>query len=119
MALSPNQPLVAAGFDDTTICIWDATTGALVEQILGHQDPVCSIVFMPDGKTLVSSDLGGTVKFWNVKELLSASNGEDNNQDAHIQTGNSETSGKMKREETMTCIVHWHGVGSVTSCGPS
>ena len=91
MALSPNQPFVAAGFDDTTICIWDATTGALVEQLLWHQDPVCSIVFTPDGKTLVSSDSGGTVKFWNVKELLGASNGEKNNKDAHVHSVTTNT----------------------------
>ena len=123
VAFSPNQQSVAAGFDDTTICIWDARTGTLVERLC-HQNPVYSIVFLPDGKRLVSSDIRGTVKFWDVDKLLDGSNGENNDDNEHAQSGISKASGKTEREEehnncyTMTCAVH--GVSStVASCGPS
>ena len=79
---------------------------------------------MPDGKRLVSSDFKGRVKFWDVSKLLGASNGGGNNEDDHAQSGNSEGSRTIEREEeqnncyTMTCTAY--GVSlTVASCGPS
>ena len=119
VAFSPNGQFVA-GSNNATIYIWDAT-GAVVEQLLWHQNPVYSIVFTPDGKRLVSSDLSGTVKFWDVSKLLGASNGWGDDEDEHTQSGNSKPSGKIEREEeqsncsTMTCTVP--GVSStLASC---
>ncbi len=118
VAFSPDEQVLAAGSDDATIRIWDATTGALIEQLLWHQHPVYSIVFMPDGKRLVSSDISGKVKFWDLSKLLGASNGGKNEEDEYAQSGNSKASAtEIEREEeqnncsTMTCTIH--GVSQV------
>ena len=38
-------------------------------QLEGHEDRVRKVVFAPDGKTLASSSLDGTVLFWDLTSL--------------------------------------------------
>ncbi|KZP15984.1 hypothetical protein FIBSPDRAFT_794902 [Athelia psychrophila] len=50
VAFSPDGQCIVSGSDNTTIRIWDATTGALIAgPFEGHTSGVMSVVFSPDG----------------------------------------------------------------------
>jgi glucose repression regulatory protein TUP1 len=70
VAISPDMKLVAAGYRDGVVRIWDADTGHLVEQLDGHTDVVRSVAFTPDGKGLISGSLDRTMKRWDLTRFL-------------------------------------------------
>lgn len=57
--------LVTAG-DEGIIRIWDTSNGKRVTELPGHQECVFSLAIHPDGKTLASGDLLGSVRKWNI-----------------------------------------------------
>jgi WD40 repeat protein/uncharacterized caspase-like protein len=70
-ALSPDGTRVAVGTfgtlgTDKSVKLWDATTGRLVRRLEGHAQGVRSIVFSPDGASLLSGSDDATIKHWNV-----------------------------------------------------
>ena len=65
VAFSRNGKRIASGSDDGTIRIWDAETGKVVGELLGHTGVVNSVAFSPDGKLLVSSS-DRTAQIWDV-----------------------------------------------------
>ncbi|KAJ6624922.1 WD40-repeat-containing domain protein [Mycena sp. CBHHK59/15] len=67
VAISPDGALVAAGCVDAVVRIWAVGSGALVEQLRGHQDSVYSVVFTRDGLGLVSGSLDNTLKYWDLR----------------------------------------------------
>src|SRR3989338_6791615 len=46
--------------------IWDVVNGECRHTLHGHTNGVHSVVWSPDGKTVVSGSDDGTIKFWNV-----------------------------------------------------
>jgi WD40 repeat protein len=61
-----------ARYELTEINLWQAETGEEICALRGHSDAVYSIVFSPDGKTLASAGVDGTIKLWELstgKEL--------------------------------------------------
>ncbi|KAF7356907.1 Chromatin associated protein [Mycena venus] len=67
VAISPDGTLVAAGCVDAVVRIWSVASGALVEQLRGHQDSVYSVVFTRDGHGIVSGSLDNTLKYWDLR----------------------------------------------------
>lgn len=72
-AFSRDDRVLAAGSWDKKIWCWDATTGALLRLLEGHDDIVNSVAFSPDGRTVASCIvkvdsrgmiLGGEVRTW-------------------------------------------------------
>ncbi|KAK6447026.1 hypothetical protein FP744_10003276 [Trichoderma asperellum] len=51
------------GFD---IKIWDIATGTCLNTLSGHRSTIYSLVYSPDGLQLVSGDMNGTVKVWDL-----------------------------------------------------
>ncbi|KAJ7281959.1 chromatin associated protein [Mycena rebaudengoi] len=68
VAISPDGQLVAAGCVDAVVRIWSVASGALVEQLRGHQDSVYSVVFTRDGHGIVSGSLDNTLKYWDLRD---------------------------------------------------
>jgi WD40 repeat protein len=58
--------MLATGSCDKTIRVWDLSGEEPVEHAVfkGHTDYLKALAFAPDGKTLVSSGMDGTVRLW-------------------------------------------------------
>jgi len=67
LAVDPSGEVVAAGsLDDFDIHLWSVQTGQLLDRLAGHEGPVSSLAFAPDGGSLVSGSWDRTVRIWSV-----------------------------------------------------
>ena len=47
--------------------LWDLGSGEMVKEFQGHNGPIVSLAYSPDGTMLASSCHGNQIKIWNVK----------------------------------------------------
>lgn len=67
IAVDPAGEVVAAGsLDDFDVHIWSVQTGQLLDQLAGHEGPVSSLAFAPNGGALVSGSWDRTVRIWSI-----------------------------------------------------
>lgn len=67
IAVDPSGEVVAAGsLDDFDIHIWSVQTGQLLDQLSGHEGPISSLAFTPNGDSLVSGSWDRTVRIWSI-----------------------------------------------------
>ena len=55
-----------SGSGDESVKVWDATSGANLLTLTGHNDYVCGVAMFADGTRVVSGSYDGTVKIWNL-----------------------------------------------------
>ncbi|KDQ14545.1 hypothetical protein BOTBODRAFT_72719, partial [Botryobasidium botryosum FD-172 SS1] len=68
VAWSPDGCHIVSGSEDSTICIWDAKTGQLLDEPLrGHTDCVTSVAYSPDGCQIASGSMDKTICIWDAK----------------------------------------------------
>src|SRR5262249_4719456 len=60
-AFSPNDDLVAMGFQDGSIKVWQTGTGALASTLKGQAARVTALAFAPGGQLLLSGGADGTL----------------------------------------------------------
>lgn len=65
VAVSSDGKHVATGGNDRVVRLWTAE-GKLLRELAGHKGYVFSLVFHPDGKSLLSGDQLGIVRQWEV-----------------------------------------------------
>jgi periodic tryptophan protein 2 len=67
MGVDPSGEVVAAGsLDSFDIHIWSVQTGQLLDQLAGHEGPVSSLAFAPNGTVLVSGSWDRTARLWSI-----------------------------------------------------
>ncbi|HMF19320.1 MAG TPA: c-type cytochrome domain-containing protein [Gemmataceae bacterium] len=66
MAFSPNGKALATASYDTTIKLWNASTGKELRTLKEHSDSVYGVSFSKDGTLLASAAADRAVKIWNV-----------------------------------------------------
>jgi len=64
---SPDGTQVVTGSSDTTLIVWDITTGAQISVLNGHESPIVSIAFSPDGTQLLTSSEKSELFVWDVE----------------------------------------------------
>lgn len=66
VATSYDGQLVATCGNDHLVKLWNAADGSPVAVLRGHEHHVYSVAFHPDGASLVSGDLKGVLRHWDL-----------------------------------------------------
>jgi periodic tryptophan protein 2 len=67
LAVDPSGEVVCAGsLDSFDIHIWSVQTGQLLDRLAGHEGPISSLAFAPDGGVVVSGSWDHTVRIWSI-----------------------------------------------------
>ena len=67
LAIDPSAEIVcASSLDSFDIHIWSVQTGQLLDQLSGHEGPIPTLAFTPDGATLASGSWDHTIRLWSV-----------------------------------------------------
>lgn len=66
LVVSPDGTRLATVGDDRIVRIWSCETGKLDKELPVHPQRVFSLAFAPDGRSVVSGDLYGTLRQWEL-----------------------------------------------------
>jgi WD40 repeat protein len=66
LAFSPDGNLLAAGYEDMRVILYDAQTGEPIRVLRGHTGEVYGVAFSPDGR-LLASGAGDATMLWDVE----------------------------------------------------
>lgn len=66
LAFSPDGGSIAVGSWDSSIEVFDISTGSIVLSIRGHEDAITDVAFSPDATKLYSRSLDGTLRTWDA-----------------------------------------------------
>ncbi|MDA0209522.1 MAG: WD40 repeat domain-containing protein [Cyanobacteria bacterium FC1] len=67
VAISPNGRFLAGTTSETTITVWDLTTGQALRTLDGHTLPILALAIAPDNQTLLSTGHDRTLHLWNLQ----------------------------------------------------
>jgi WD40 repeat protein len=66
LAVSPNSKTLATCGNDHLVKLWSVPECQPLAELIGHENHVYNVAFHPDGQHLVSADLKGIVKVWDL-----------------------------------------------------
>lgn len=67
LAIDPSAEIVCASSHDSfDIHLWNVQTGQLLDRLSGHEGPVSTLAFVPDGSTLASGSWDHTIRLWSI-----------------------------------------------------
>ncbi|CCX09741.1 Similar to Periodic tryptophan protein 2 homolog; acc. no. Q9C270 [Pyronema omphalodes CBS 100304] len=88
LAVDSSGEIVCAGsLDSFDIHIWNVQTGQLLETLSGHDGPISSLSFAPDGSSLVSGSWDRTVRIWSIFTR-------------------TQTSEPLQQQADVLCVIH-------------
>jgi WD40 repeat protein len=64
--VSPDGTQLASAGNDYQVRLWNISDGSLVRELAGHQRDIYSVAFHPAGQFVLSGDLTGVLKQWEV-----------------------------------------------------
>ena len=67
IAWSPNGQMLAAGYSDCTIRLWNSQSGELKRILEGHASSICSVAWSSDARTLASVSEDHALRLWDVE----------------------------------------------------
>ena len=67
VALTPDGSRIVTASQDTTVRIWDATSGADVGALKGHTGEINAVTVTADGLRIVTGSSDGTARIWDAK----------------------------------------------------
>lgn len=67
LAVSSDGSLLATAGRDQSVRIWSAADGSLKQELPQHSHDICQVAIHPEGKSVVSGDLMGTVRHWDLE----------------------------------------------------
>jgi WD40 repeat protein len=67
LAVSRSGAIVAIGFTDGRIRLWDASRRQTIHSLQEAEGEINGLSFSPDGKTLASGSAGGTIRLWDTE----------------------------------------------------
>lgn len=72
LAVSPDGKLLASCGNDLMIRLWSTADGKLLHELPGHASHVYNVAFHPVQPILVSADLKGVIRRWDLHRMKSA-----------------------------------------------
>ncbi|HBR21296.1 MAG TPA: hypothetical protein DD713_01805 [Nitrospiraceae bacterium] len=66
VAFSPDGRYALSGSWDSTLTLWDISTGKEIRTFKGHTDRVNAVAFSPDGRHIISAARDNSIKLWDV-----------------------------------------------------
>jgi WD40 repeat protein/serine/threonine protein kinase len=69
LAIAANGPLLAVGYRNGAITLWDASTHQQTKVFALHIGPVTALAISADGKTLASTGMDGKIALWDDDAL--------------------------------------------------
>eukprot|EP01147_Barroeca_monosierra_P008062 gene8062-10080_t len=69
LSFSPGGQQLASGSKDTTICIWETSSGCLIQQLHKHTGSVSSVIFSLSGTYMISGGEEGCIVVWDPQKL--------------------------------------------------
>jgi WD40 repeat protein len=66
ISVSPCATWMASASSNTTVRVWNLSTGKQIRELEGHTQSVCDVKWSRDGKRIVSGSKDATVRVWEV-----------------------------------------------------
>jgi WD40 repeat protein len=78
LAFSPDGRLLAAGFANKTVRVWDVATGETTCVLRGHTNGLTTVAFSLSGEHIASGSFDCTVRVWDMKTGREVQSAADN-----------------------------------------